>query len=139
METSTLDSLIKEYRALHEEHTKAKAHATDLYRQMDEKKINLLNALRDIDKDKYQVKGLGQVSVVNKFSVPTPKSHQEKKEFFKFLKEYGGEDFFWTYASVNSRSLNSLVNDIKEENGADFEVPGIAAPVIRQQIRFKKE
>ncbi len=101
--------------------------------------FEVLKALEQAGKTKYTVDGVGTVSKVDKLSVQTPKSMDDKKDFFKFLIKEGGEELLYAYATVNSMALNKFYNETKEEKGMDYDIPGIDAPILNTQLRFRGE
>lgn len=82
----------------------------------------------------------GTVSVVNRFSVQTPKTVEEKKALGKFFSE---REIFWQYFSVNSQSLNSFYKEEMaaaiERGDTDFKIPGIGEPTLTQKIQFRRK
>lgn len=74
-----------------------------------------------------------------KESVRTPKTDEDKKLFFDYLKEKG---LFDQMISINSQTLNSLYKSMSEEalekGIVDFRLPGIDEPTIYKQLRIRK-
>jgi hypothetical protein len=89
--------------------------------QLNAMKEFFLAQLEAAGKEKY-VSEQGTFYTRNEFSVQTPKTEEQKKAFFNWCKE---QDIFWQYASVNSRSLQTLYKSKSEELGETFEMPGV--------------
>ena len=74
-----------------------------------------------------------------KSSVKTPKTNEEKKEFFDWAES---KQLFWELVSVNSNTLNSLYKteaEIALKSGVlDFRLPGIGAPETYTTLELKK-
>lgn len=79
----------------------------------------------------------GIVDIRKKLSFKVPKTEEQKKDLFGWLKYKG---IFWQYASVNSNSLNSLLKDFWDPVEKKFKEPisGVEAPVEYEQIYFTK-
>ena len=75
----------------------------------------------------------GTVTSVVKKSFTTPKDPEKKAEFFKYIKETFGEDSYKALMTVNSRSLNSFLNEQDASN-----VPGLDAPVENNTLSFRR-
>lgn len=90
--------------------------------QLEVLKTKVMTCLDQAGKSNYKSER-GTVSIVNKFSVETPKEIEAKKAFFNWLHEKG---IFEEYATVNSAKLNALYNEQLEISGnPDFKIPGI--------------
>lgn len=141
VDTAELDSLIEEMRKAEEEYDKAKAVASDLGKVRDQKRQLVLDTLKACGKSKYHVDGLGTASLVTVMSVTTPKSLEEKRELFKYIRTKHGDDALTALLSINYQSLNSFVRTELETHKDDpaFIVPGVGAPKAETDIRFRSE
>ncbi len=72
-------------------------------------------------------------------SVKTPKTVEDKRALFEFLKE---KEIFDEIASVNSQTLNALYRSLSEEaasNGVlEFKMPGVEAPTVYTNLKMRK-
>lgn len=103
-------------------------------------KTEVIAMLTESGLKSYKLPGIASVSVVEKLSVQTPKTHEEKEKFFSWLKEQG-EDMYLHYASINSNSLNSLFKMKSEEfaeRGEVLDIPGLSAPSSYSTLSLKK-
>jgi len=101
-------------------------------------KQTAVNYLTELKRDSYR-SPVGTVSIREYNTVATPKTDEDKMKLFDFLRE---KDIFIRYATVNSKSLNSLYKACLEEaNQAgelNFEIPGVGAPKMHRDISFRK-
>lgn len=89
-------------------------------------------------KDKYE-SAVGTIELRSRLSFKTPKSLDEKRDFFEWLTDKG---VFYEYASVNSNSLNSLCKqevEIAKEEGRECKIPGIGDPSEFQTIHLRRK
>ncbi len=143
--TSELDDLGKKYQAKYAEYETAKAISSTLYAEAEELEGKLVEALNQAGKSKYHVEGIGTFSFQNKMSVKTPKTIDEKKLLFEYIRTTHGEVFYLDKISVNSQTLNKLYNEdlaSAKERGVDpslFHIPGLEQPTVMQSLRLTKE
>lgn len=75
-----------------------------------------------------------------KSSVTTPKTLEEKKEFFDFLESRG---IFLEMVSINSQTLNSLYKSLADEAAKegvlDFKMPGIPEPTTYTNLKLRRQ
>lgn len=140
---------IEEFQALIGKSYELKSEITAL----DDQKKELGLALKDLDMkilDELERMGVnsfksrhGTISRVNRTSVKTPKTHEDKQAFFNWLMSTKGDTVYWQYASVNSQALNSFYKAeyevAKEEGNFDFEIPGIGEPELTPIISRRKK
>jgi hypothetical protein len=89
----------------------------------------------------FTATGYGKVSLSELLSVKTPKSPDEKKAFFSWVRENMGDDAYYAYMSVNSASLNSMYRHKVEEygeRGEVLEVAGLEAPTSYTKLSLRK-
>lgn len=100
----------------------------------------IMQALADAKLKSFK-SGAGLVTLVTRYSVQTPKTIDEKRSFFDWLKDKGDE-IYWTYMTVNSQSLNALYKTelelAKEAGDFDFRLPGIGEPKASQALSRRK-
>ena len=120
---------------LDEKEAEAKAIAEEL----DMKKKQVFAFMEENEKEKHHVAGHGLIFMEDRFTVPTPKSLDQKKEFFAYLQKRG---IFFEMASVNSQTLNSFYKTELEselaKGNADFKLPGIGEPSMQRSLKMRK-
>lgn len=149
--TETLDKLAHELNEAEARYDEAKEVSTDLYNKARDCEQRLVEALNQAGKRKYVVEGIGTYFFEERYSVKTPKTIEEKKAFAEYLKEKGGEVYFWDKFSVNSNSLQAIYKgDHKEylekckkegtpEKAALFAIPGLEAPTLTINLKMLSE
>jgi hypothetical protein len=74
-----------------------------------------------------------------KSSVTTPKTLEDKKQFFDFLESKG---MFLEMVSINSQTLNSLYKSLADEAAEagvlDFKLPGIPEPTTYTNLKLRR-
>ena len=108
--------------------------------EVDDLKRQVIEMLTSSGLKNFKLPGVATVSVVEKLSVQTPKTHEDKEKFFAWLKTKGS-DFYLTYASVNSNSLNSmfkLETELAAESGEVLSIPGLGEPTSYTTLSLKK-
>lgn len=140
-----LDTLARKYQAKYAEYEAAKTISATLYAESEELEGKLVEALNQAGKSKYHVEGIGTFSFQNKMSVKVPKTLEEKKQLFEYIRTTHGEVFYLDKISVNSQTLNKLYNEdlaTAKERGVDpslFHIPGLQQPTVMQSLRLTKE
>lgn len=76
----------------------------------------------------------GKVEIRKKTSVKTPKTEDEKRALFDWLRERG---IFWQTVSVNSQTLNALFKAEFEASTNGVVIPGIGEPEIYATVILK--
>lgn len=140
--TQELDSLVKELKLARDDYDQAKTISNDKNRIVDELERKLIELMSIADKNSYEVDGVARVSVVTKSQVTTPKTIEQKKEFFEWIRSKLGEDGLLAYLNVNYQSLNSLYNSemkLAIEKGEDFVVPGLDLPSISRTLSMRSK
>lgn len=141
MDVKELQEKIKRFRELKTDYEEKKRVSSDAHAVMKVAEMELIEILEDLGQDSFEVKGYGKAILVKKLSVTTPKTLEEKKAFFGWLKEHQGQDVADAYMSVNSSSLNSLYKNLSEEyakNGEVLQIDGLQMPTTRTEISFRK-
>ena len=131
-----LDSLLVAYqdaRADYDEKNQIKKEADA---KMKEAQAKLVSALTDAGKKSWEVEGLGKATIVNKFSITTPKDFESKKQMLQHFRDLGPEVYL-SKVSVNSRTLNAYFNEEKKNN-PEFTIPGVGAPTTQEILQFRK-
>ena len=141
--TEELDEAVNAMSDFKGEYEAKKKISNDAHHQYEESRARVISLLAKANKTKYEVDGVGKVSVSQQLKVKFPSDHDQRASFFKWLNESYGGDGFLTYASVNYNALNSLYNQeferAKDEGTADdFTVPGIASPEHEPKLSFRR-
>ena len=143
--TEELDKAVAEYKAQDVIYKEADQNKKSEYKKLEEEKKKLMELLTKAGKSKYYVEDIGTVYFVNKYLVTTPKTIQEKTEFFDYLKQTFGETFLMDKLGVYSATLNKIYNDsftAAKEAGDDvslFKIPGLQPPQVHTSLNFRKE
>lgn len=135
----TLNKLIEEYDLAKRDYDEKKASASHANELADNLKSQVLETLKKAGLQKFH-SSVGLVSTTHKFSVTTPKTMEEKKALLDHFASQG-DDVFYSYASVNSQTLNSYYNKMSEEasmRGETFSLPGVSEPTIIENISFRR-
>ncbi len=138
-----LDELITTYQKVYKDYEAAKKVSTELYKIAEEMEGKVVEALQLAGKSKYVVEGLGTVYFMDRMVVPTPKTIENKKMLFDYLRSRHGDTFLLDKLSINHQTLQKLYNDeVKEalEGGnTAFTVPGLEQPTSMRSLGFRKE
>lgn len=142
--TEALDGMVKEMKKAREIYESAKAKSTELYKEFESMEGKVIEALTKAGKRKYHVDGIGLCYFIEKLVVTTPKTLEDKRKFFDWLKSTFGETFLLDKQGVNHQSLQKIYNDAYSEAvdrgvGDGFTVPGLASPTAQITLGFRKE
>lgn len=141
--TSVLDAAVESYHKARAEHKECKDLTAKAYGVVKDAEGFMLELFAKTKKSKYFVDGLGTAYVINKHSVKTPKTVEEKELLFDYIKTEHGEDVLKDYLSINSARLNSFFNEqaelAAERGDADFQLPGVGAATVNQSLGFRKK
>lgn len=100
--------------------------------------LEMINILETLEIDSIKAHGFN-FYIEEKYSVKTPKTLEEKKALFDYLKQQGMYD---EMVSVNSQTLNSYykaMSDQAEGQGIlDFQMPGIEPPTSYKQLKMRR-
>ena len=118
------------------EYAEKKEIAEAHYKQVKEAEGRIIELLEKAELDSFKVPNVGTATRGDRLSWPTPKGIEDKKAFFKQLQEKLGDDGFWTYVSVNSRSLQTYCKDALE--GGETAIDGLEPPISSATLRFTK-
>lgn len=136
-----MDQAVKDLRAIRDQYALENAKVKEMYIQVKDAEEKVMSMLKRAGKSKYIVEGVGSISLTETLSVQTPKTPEAKQAFFNWLKEEMGEDGYYTYATVNSNSLNSLYRQKVEEYGERGEVldiEGLEPPTSYTKLSLRK-
>lgn len=135
-----MDALVKDMRARREAYDEAKKHASELYKEFAEVEGKVLQALKAAGKKSYKAEGVGTFSIVNKQVVTVPKNLEDKRKVFEWITDKYGDDVLDSMRSINHMTLNSFYNEEvkKADDPSMFDIPGLEAPTIKEETRFRK-
>jgi hypothetical protein len=142
MEKITVEELQKKIDScfeLKELHDEKKKEAAKVWGDYTTTYLEVISMMEQLDLDKFSTKK-GTFSFKYDESFKTPKTPEDRKAFFDFLKDKGVYDEMVT---VNSRTLNSWAKQevaaAEDEGDFDYQIPGltksdpVAKPVLRRQ------
>lgn len=135
-----MDKAIAEMKKAKDAYTEASKESTRLqgvYKALEEKVIQMME---DCEKKTYIADGV-RVTVKYTMSVLTPKTTEDKKKFFDWLRVHKGDEIADAYLSVNSQALQSLYNELSEEfaaQGEVLEIDGLQEPTARTSLSITK-
>lgn len=136
-----MEKNIEHLYALKQRYEEIKSDASAAHKDFKKQEERVIALLEQVNKKSFKVDGLVNVTRVEKLSVPTPKTVDERKAFFNWLKEYYGEDVMYSYMSVHSQSLNTLYNQVMEEANnkqIKISIDGVAMPTSRTILSIRK-
>lgn len=136
-----MDNAVKTLRELKDVYKAESAKVKELHNAYKEQEARVISLLAQAGKTKYVVEGVGQVITTESLYVPTPKTPEQKQAFFNWLREELGEDGYYTYATVNSNSLNHLYKQKVEEygeRGEVLEIEGLEPPTSHVTLSLRK-
>ena len=136
-----MQDCIKEFRAAKDFYSDKKADSDSAYAEMKQIEKQLIEMMEATDQRTFEVTGVGKATISEKLSVKTPKTLEEKRAFFGWLKENMGQEASDAYMTVNSSTLNSLFKQLSEEYANRSEVlqiDGLEAPTSSTTISFRK-
>ena len=146
--TEELDRRALDYNEAWDAYEKQKKIASELYDKAVVLEGKIVEAMEQAGKRKYFVEGVGTFSFVEKMSVQTPKTVEDKIALARFLEESGGKNYFWDKFGVNSNTLQALYKaefenfkDKCEKEGraadaAAFLMPGVGAPTLMRSLKL---
>lgn len=135
-----LDQLVAKYKELRSDYEDKKARSNEASALMDETKNAILLVLMNAGKSKYFVDGLGTVYTINKYVVRTPKELEKLRALRCYIQSKYGPDAADQLFTVNHQTLNSFVNkEIEAVNDPSFVIPGLEAPILEQNLGFRKD
>lgn len=139
--TARLDTLVTELREATKDYDVHKQVASDKYKRVSELECQLIELMIAANKSAYIVEGLGKVTLVPKASVKTPKTFDDKKKLFEWIRHNRGEDALLALQSIHSATLNSFYNaEVKNaiENQIEFDgIDGLEEPSVTTTLQFR--
>ncbi len=125
------------------EQNKAKKAAEDALKRetevLEELKSKFVYYAEEAGMTTHTLTGVGTVYVSEYYNVSTPKTAEQKKLLFDYLREKG---ILWEMVNVNSATLNSFHNAeieaAKLKGDIDFKLPGVGEPVLSKRVGVRK-
>lgn len=132
-----METLIANYKQARNIYDAAKKESDDAYHVTEEIKQVIISELMKAQKTSYKSEH-GTVTITSKSTVKVPASVADRKKLFAYMQALG-DDFVWSKFSVNSQSLNSWYNELKESAGDSIlEIPGINESSTMTNLTFRK-
>lgn len=139
--TAEMDREITSYKALEANYKALKAESDNAYDLLSTQKDRIIHMLEQTGKTVYIAEGVARVKLTHEMSYQTPKTVEEKEAFFAWLAREEGEEVMMNYRTVNSQSLNSLLNEMEERYAREGKVlnpEGVGAPIARAKLSVTK-
>lgn len=136
-----MDKQITDLKVSEALYKEAKAVSDELYEQLSMQKTRIMEMLEKAGKTVYIAEGVARVKLTYEMSYQTPKTIEEKEAFFKWLAQSEGEEVMKSYMTVNSQSLNSLLNELEERYAREGKIltpEGVGAPIARAKLSVTK-
>ena len=132
------DALVERIFKLRDEIEEANRHVSGKQMELKRLKAQAVLYLHELNRKNFK-SALGTVRIAPKWQVRMPATVPDKLAFFEWLKE---RNIFDTYATVNSRSLNSLVAKemdlaVKAGTAMEFSIPGIEQPTLFEDLGIR--
>lgn len=135
---SSLDKLCEEYAEMRLLLDEKKQEIKAKTEELEAIETKIIEALTQSGKNSWDSRA-GKVVIQTRYTVAVPKTPEERKKFFDYLKEKGDFDNLIT---VNSQSLNAYNKQEMEhalENGdVNFKIPGLGEPSMAQFLQLRK-
>lgn len=133
-----MDNLVQQY---HQARLKVEA-ASAAKKELDQAKQDLedkvIQALKSSGKTSYTLEGVGSVGVSYRDSFVTPKTNEDKRKLFDYIKSKYGDDYLTKLLGINSNTLNGWAkSEIEADPG--LTIPGLEAPTSNEILSFRKK
>lgn len=132
IEVPEFEKLLDEMNDQKQKIKKMKASLGDENAILTKMKFKVLAYFEEFGKTKH-LASFGTVYIKTSFTCKTPKTPEEKAALFAWMKE---KEIYEQYATVNSKSLNTLYNSLVKED-SDFVMPGTSDPGYFQTIEMR--
>jgi hypothetical protein len=143
--TDELDKRGQAYQDAYAKYEEAKLVSKKLLAEAERLEGKMIEAMEQAGKSKYIVEGVGTFYFVDKMTVTTPKTIENTRALFNYIREKHGEDFFYTTAGVNHQTLQKLYKTDFEEmvetspdKAATFAIPGLQPPTSMRSLNLRK-
>lgn len=137
-----VDTLCELYFVAREQIEEKKAALKEDEENLKKVEAKIIEFLNEYGKSSWKT-DRGTLTRVERWSVTTPKSPEDKQAFFEYLKERGVYD---DMISVNSRTLQAFYREEQEQavrsgkvaTELDFKIPGIDEPKMVQTLSRRR-
>lgn len=139
--TVTTEELFKkadEYFQAESRYDEARKISSGYKEEMDAKYDELLAKMEEAGLEKLHYPNVASISKLSRMKVQTPKTSEDKMQFFGYVTKHYGDDGLWTLATVNHNTLNTFYNQEFEKHGAEnplFAIPGVGSPTEEKYLR----
>lgn len=137
---SEMDDNLAYLRKLKDDYAEKSKVAKESFAVMKEQEEKVINMLKATGKKKY-ISDAGQATLVDELSVQTPKTPEQKRAFFDWIRDNLGQDAHDVYLSVNSATLNKLYKEQTELyalRGEILTIDGLQEPISYTKLSFTK-
>lgn len=138
MNSDILQRKLKEAAKLKDDLNTAESEVDALKKILTPLSYEILKIMEETEVEKVSAHGY-TFFIEERETVKTPKTAEEKREFFDFLRS---KDLFDDMVSINSSTLNSLFkslnNEAIEAGNLDFRIPGLEAPTSSKSLKLRK-
>jgi len=130
-----LDSRLLALKELKDNYDSAKDVSDALYKEFEGKKMELFNILQSINRDRYQLDGVGTLYPVERGGYKMPSELEKKLQLFNFIQGKYGQDTLRAMLVIKDADLSKFV---KAEIESGTQVPGVGDYVSSTQVSFRK-
>jgi hypothetical protein len=135
---SAIDELCERYAEKKLAIDKLKAEIEFHKESLDECEAQILSFLEKSEKTSWRTPK-GNFIVTTRMSVQTPKSPEDRKEFFSYLKQKG---VFEDIITVHSQTLNAMfkqeLDEALKQGNVQYRMPGIGEPMYSQTLSLRR-
>lgn len=132
-----MDELFKRYIDTRNEIANIEDSLKGYKEELNELQEKIFEAMESNLKTNWSVGGFN-FTVSEREYAKLEKDPEKFKELESYLKEVGGDDLYYTYATVNHQSLQSLVKFIREERPEDESIPCIDTSFKKKSLSMRK-
>ena len=135
------DKLVEEMKTAYDVEEALRVQKAEATKKVQGLEGKCISYLEELGRTNFKTP-FGTPSIVNNWKVSNPSENSDKKAFFDFLRDKGGEELQLKYMSVNNNSLNSFYKkeaEIAEKKGELLSIPGIGAPALHKSLRWSSK
>jgi hypothetical protein len=130
-----MDNLIESLQLAREAYDAAKKASAQKYHELEEIEKEVMNTLKANGRTRYEAEGIAQIRIQTKEVYATPKTPDEKRALFTYIKDKYGNDTLTSMISINHNTLNSWANKESEANPS-VQIPGLDQPTSVETLYF---
>lgn len=132
-----MNELVVSLRAARDEYDARKKLATEAHNVLEEIETKVIQTLQAAKMSKYEVAGVASVSISHRESFTTPKTNEQKKELFDYIKTKFGPESLMSMVSINSQTLNAWAT--RESEAGVMKIPGLEAPTATETLSVRRK